>query len=744
MSILLLGGKNMKQTKFLILLFLLFVCSLFKMNNHVVNATEEEVTKTISFSHASGKTSSLMLSQDGIVYGFGLWGEINNPSCQLKIVEPKSIATPLLLDEDDQFVSVASGEQHSFLLTKKGRIFGFGSNEHNQLLLNDSLFSSKLIEITDYFNLDVNDKIERISCGSNFNVVLTKKHQVITFGENQFGQLGIELLESPYRTHNITDSFLLSEYDYVKSVVCGASYALALTNNGLVYGWGSNEFYQLASDEFSYTSTPVLIEQLPNNIYQISAGRYTSYALTSDRQLYGWGANNEGQLGSKEVIVTAGNNRLTPYLMNQNFPLTSDEKIYAIYAGYYYGIIQTNYQNLYGFGQNTSAQLGNGSCLSTSYPNKIEYQTLLTNQDEIVEISCGQDHVIATTKQGHILAWGSNIQGQLSSSYEKVNQFSKVMDVTTNFPPIIHIISLTHQFIANEHQLQIEAYYLSDVPVETIYYCFATYNDVIPKTNWQQYTENSTIIKNDQEGSYYLWVKVIGQDHKEYVECSGLFTVDITAPIIKLFDDKQQEVIKYSTSAVHVQIEDENDVTSYYSYNDKKYEFKEQEYLFSKDGHYTYYALDEAGNKSVIYEFIIDQKEPEINKINQMILEDKTTFQTREKIITIETNEAISCYKLGYKGSKNDELFALNENTTMFDLKLKKGVNVLTVYDVAGNESSKIEILYSPTFFNDTQMIVLVFGTATAIFVLIIIITYLLKSKKKLAAIEKMDEQNKD
>lgn len=733
----------MKPTKFFLFLFLMLLSSFKEMNHHPLHGATIDANPTISFSHASGKTSSILISQDGIVYGFGLWGEINNPACQLKMVEPKSIASSLLLEEGDRFVSVSSGEQHSFLLSANGRLFGFGSNEHNQLLLNDVSFSSKVVELTDYFNLDINDSIESIACGSNFNVVLTKKHQVITFGENQLGQLGIDLTESPYRTHNITASFPLSEYDYIKSISCGASYALALTNNGLVYGWGSNEFYQLGSTEFAYTSIPVLIDQLPNNVAQISTGRYTSYALTTDHLLYGWGANNEGQLGSKDVIVTSGNNRSTPYLMNQNFPLESDELIYAIYGGYYYGIVMTNYHNLYGFGQNSSGQLGNGSQISTSYPLKIEYQNLLAVQDEIVAISCGQEHVIATTKQGHIFAWGSNLQGQLSASYESIKQFSSVVEVTNNFPPIIHILALSSSNIGQSYQLQIEAYYLSDKPIESIYYCFSSYDDIIPKNNWQQYTLQSVITKNDVDGIYYLWVKVISDNQKEYVECSSFFVIDKTAPVILLQDQKNEEVVHYATSPVHVQISDQHATKLFYSYGAKNYESEETDLVLTQDGNYTLYAQDEAGNKSIVYQFVLDQTAPKIQKINQYLLEDNLTFQTREKTITIEASEEIACYKLGYKGSVNDEWIALNENATSFEIKLKKGVNTLIIYDVAGNESGSLEILYSPTFFNDPQLLLLVFGTLTVLFVAIIILTYVLKSRKKLAAIEEMKQEDK-
>ena len=105
--------------------------SFFNYNNKTIklSANENNLYIETNFIHQAGRTSSLLLSNQGIVYGWGLWGEGSNVSLSKKLISPTNICKDILIDEDDYFVNIFSGEQHCFLLTEKGRVFGMGSGE---------------------------------------------------------------------------------------------------------------------------------------------------------------------------------------------------------------------------------------------------------------------------------------------------------------------------------------------------------------------------------------------------------------------------------------------------------------------------------------------------------------------------------------------------------------------------------------------------------------------------------------
>ncbi len=85
----------------------------------------------------------------------------------------------------------------------------------------------------------------------------------------------------------------------------GYGHSLALTSTGQLYAFGRNDYGQLGSATNNGTEnpnpTPALVG-LPGAsgaVTQIAGGGYHSLALTSSGQLYAFGENHYGQLGSK-------------------------------------------------------------------------------------------------------------------------------------------------------------------------------------------------------------------------------------------------------------------------------------------------------------------------------------------------------------------------------------------------------------------------------------------------------------
>ena len=614
------------------------------------------------------------------------------------------------------------------MLTNNGRVFAFGSGEKRQFGYSDYLFKSKMTDISEIFSLNSHEKITFIACGDDFNIALSNQNRVFSFGLHEDGQLAINSNEKNEITNDITNKFELQEGDYIVDVKCGADHALALSNNGYVYVWGSNKFGQLGIKDVLYLDVPTKITNILGSISKISVGRYSSYILTSQAQLYGFGSDSYGQLATHDVILSS-NKKMTPYLMNAGFSLESDEYIVDIIAGYYYAFVKTNLSNYYSFGQNSSGQLGNGSTLSSSIPQKLEYKAMLESYDEIVAISCGQDHCLATTKYGKILSWGSNLQSQLSEDENMVQAYYKIVDITYNFPPIVIIFTNASSVLYQTYILDIKAFYLDNEEINETYYCISSSLNV-PKDNWKQF--NDSIVISEGEGNFYVHLK-INSKKKTYYHVSKCYFLDHVSPTIKLLDKNNKEITSYYyNSTIFVNAIDNNiDVEIVYQYNGEQFTTSSNTLTCLKDGKYQVYAKDVANNVSATIEFQIDTILPTITKIENNLIQ-ASSYETRESEITIYGSEAISCYKLSYKGVDADYYTALNDNESSFTIKLLKGVNTLTICDLAGNESLTYEIIYTPRFFQDTQLLLVVFGSLTAIFILAIIVVYTIRNKQKL------------
>ncbi|MGJ5814093.1 RCC1-like domain-containing protein [Paludibaculum fermentans] len=81
-------------------------------------------------------------------------------------------------------------------------------------------------------------------------------------------------------------------------------HVLALTQQGLVYGWGRNSFGQLGSGDLNTRSEWTAAAGV-SDITAIAAGAQHSLALKSDGTVWAWGANTEGQLGDGTLVGRA-------------------------------------------------------------------------------------------------------------------------------------------------------------------------------------------------------------------------------------------------------------------------------------------------------------------------------------------------------------------------------------------------------------------------------------------------------
>lgn len=124
-------------------------------------------------------------------------------------------------------------------------------------------------------------------------------------------------------------------------------------------------------------------------VIQVGCGDAHTVALNWKGELYGWGYNEQGQLGLDRNIVSV----CEPQLMRENV-----EQVYC-------GSLQTYYvreQGLYGLGLNDYGQL-NG-----------EEDKLIT-KGAIEELSVGQDHTLVLQNE-QVYGWGLNKFGVLGSA----------------------------------------------------------------------------------------------------------------------------------------------------------------------------------------------------------------------------------------------------------------------------------------------------------------------------------------
>ena len=125
--------------------------------------------------------------------------------------------------------------------------------------------------------------VKSVAAGNYHVVILFNDGTVGTFGKNANGQLG---------TGNMTDVTTVTKLDLVgvEEIAASANNSFAkLNGRSVVYGWGSNSGYQLASADSTNRLLPTQLD-VPANVYKIVAGQSYMAVMTGDGSVYasGW------------------------------------------------------------------------------------------------------------------------------------------------------------------------------------------------------------------------------------------------------------------------------------------------------------------------------------------------------------------------------------------------------------------------------------------------------------------------
>jgi alpha-tubulin suppressor-like RCC1 family protein len=264
---------------------------------------------------AGGGGFSLVVTSTGQLYAFGnnWWGQLGNATNN-GIYAYEANPTPTLVTlpgATGPVTQAAAGGGHSLAVTSSGQLYAFGENFWGQLgnTTNDSEnYKAEANPTPALVTLPgAVGPVTQVAAGGNFSLAVTSSGQLYAFGENINGELGNptnnlakELKPNPTPTL-VT---LPGEVGSVAQVAAGPNFTLALTSGDQLYAFGDNRCGELGNATNNRTwaanPTPTLVS-LPGasgRTTHIAAGDEYSLALTSTGQLYAFGCDAFGELGS--------------------------------------------------------------------------------------------------------------------------------------------------------------------------------------------------------------------------------------------------------------------------------------------------------------------------------------------------------------------------------------------------------------------------------------------------------------
>ena len=288
--------------------------------------------------------------------------------------------------------------------------------------------------------------VVQVVAGGMHVIALTHDNKVLTWGVNDQGALGRDTTwDGGLKDMNAAEDSdsededdnglnpkesMPAEVDWSQTdvaqgtrfveVTAGDSTSFALTDDGKVYGWGtyrSNEGIFGFSVDTQIASRPTLIKDL-KNITSIKAGANHTLALDTKGAVFAWGSGQQNQLGRRVVERTK-----TEGLRPREFGLPKGAKkgITSIETGGYHSFAISKNGDVFSWGLNNFGETGIPAHAGEDDAVILKPQVIEAFKGkEIVSIKGASHHSIAATADGDCMVWGRLDGAQMGLSQDDI------------------------------------------------------------------------------------------------------------------------------------------------------------------------------------------------------------------------------------------------------------------------------------------------------------------------------------
>lgn len=323
--------------------------------------------------------------------------------------------------------SVRTGCQHSLALTSTGKVLAWGDNLASQLGDGGvNPFSNTPVTV----KIPPGTKITAIRAGCRHSLALTSTGEVLAWGENEEGELGIGT--AAHFAARPTP-VVLPAGTTIKAITAGGFHSLALTTTGQLLAWGGNGVGELGDGTTTQRNAPVSVSLPPGvTVRTIAAGFQHSLAVTSQGKLLAWGINDGGELGNGRTDDSS-----TPVPVK----LPGGTTVRGLFAGCTHSLVLSATGTVFAWGANSDGQLGDGTMTGRLTPVKAR----MPAGTKVTAISAGCWHSLALTATGKVLAWGNGEFGQLGNGFT----VNKEHPVTVKLPAGLSVTAIGSGPVAN-------------------------------------------------------------------------------------------------------------------------------------------------------------------------------------------------------------------------------------------------------------------------------------------------------
>ncbi|MDA3146326.1 InlB B-repeat-containing protein [Leucobacter sp. UCMA 4100] len=298
-------------------------------------------------------------------------------------------------------VSIHAGSFTTLALGADGNVYGWGANKIGGVGNGTNKEQPAPVRT----HLPAGAKVLDYETGLNNSYAVLDDGSAYSWGAHDQGQLGIGPAYFPLRE---PVPIAVPEGVTFAEILAGKNFAIALDTEGNAYGWGKNEQGQIGQGSANTSA----VERVPAAVMMPEGVTFTSVstvgthtlAIGSDGNTYAWGYSNQGLLGIANE---------SPKAIKEPTRVTTPRgvKYTKVIAGWNYSLGLGDDGKLYSWGSNAHGYLGIGSKTAS----KTATPVALPGGTYVKDVSSGGEHALVLTEEGEIYAWGLNKNGEVGN-----------------------------------------------------------------------------------------------------------------------------------------------------------------------------------------------------------------------------------------------------------------------------------------------------------------------------------------
>ena len=296
--------------------------------------------------------SASYLHTCAIEVGSGLaycWGV--NGSGELGTATAGDKSSPTAVAGNRTYVSISAGREYSCAVATGGQAYCWGANTTGQLGDGTTQPKSQPTAVAGGLTFT------SISAGIGFACGVVSGGAAYCWGTNVHGQLG-----DGTTTQRLVPTLVVDGKTFA-SVAAGTTHTCGATPGGGGYCWGANADGELGDGTTTERLRPTSLPTDRAVFTTVSGGEFHTCATSTGGQAYCWGLNNLGQVGDN----TVGNIRTRPTAVNggRTFTVASSGN------GHTCGV--TSDAQVFCWGANVNGQLGDGTLQDKLVPFPVSF-----------------------------------------------------------------------------------------------------------------------------------------------------------------------------------------------------------------------------------------------------------------------------------------------------------------------------------------------------------------------------------